>query len=290
MRVAHLLPLLLAGCTNEQEFIEIPIEAIAVSAGDYDRMEAVLLRQLVNYQLYEGFIVGATYDPELDPEGMVLEVEGLLGSPDELENYGAVFVNSGTRGLGRWVYNGVDADDGLVSDPAVIDNVTSFVSRGGALIVSDWGYDLVEACWPEMITFVGDEAVLDDAQRGARGSIQAMVHSEALVNDLGQNVVSLDYDFSHWAVIESVSEPVEVVLSGDVRYRASEIEGEVELDDVPLLVRFPQGAGHVYFSTFHWHVQNPIVADTILFSMVDGLNPGGGGEADTGDAPDDTGE
>ncbi len=292
MGCARTLPLLalLIGCTPEQEFIEIPIDAIAVTAGDYDRMEALLLRQLVNYQLYEGYIVGATYEPDLDPDVMTLEVEGLLGSEDELENYGAVFVNSGTRGLGRWVYNGVAEDDGLVADPAVIDNVTSFVSGGGALVVSDWAYDLVEACWPDMITFVGDQDVLDDAQRGQRGTTQAMVHRQALINDLGQNVVSIDYDFSHWATIASVSDEVEVILSGDVWYRVSEFEGDIELQDVPLLVAFEHGAGKVYFSTFHWHVQNSAVADTILFSVVEGLNPGGGEAADTGEGPGDTGE
>jgi hypothetical protein len=288
----HLLPvalLSLAACTPEQEFHEIPIDAIAVSSGDYDRMEALLLRQLVNYQLYEGYIVGATYEPEIEPDDIILEVEGLFASDDELDNFGAVFVNSGTRGLGAWVYNGVDPDDALVTDPAVIDNVKSFVSRGGALVVSDWAYDLVEACWPDAITFVGDEAVLDDAQRGARGSVQAMVHDLALVDALGQNVVSVSYDFSHWAVMASVGSEVEVILSGDVRYRASESDGEAELEDVPLLVAFPHGAGTVYFSTFHWHAQSSAVADTILFSVVDGLYPGGGEEADTGAGPQDTG-
>jgi hypothetical protein len=292
MRGAIHIPLLclLLGCTPEQEFIEIPIEAIAVTAGDYDRMETLLVRQLVNYQLYEGYIVGATYEPDLDPDDIILEVEGLLASEDELDNYGAVFVNSGTRGLGQYVYNGVDADDGLVADAAVVDAVTRFVAGGGVLVVSDWGYDLIEACWPEMITFVGDEAVLDDAQRGARGTVQAMVHREALVNDLGQNLVSIEYDFSHWATIASVADGVEVILTGDVSYRADELEGEVELEDVPLLVAFEHGSGNVYFSTFHWHAQTSTVADTILFEMVEGLNPGGGEEADTGEGPGDTGE
>jgi hypothetical protein len=292
MRSTLCMPLLglLLGCTPEQEFIEIPIEAIAVTAGDYDRMETLLLRQLVNYQLYEGYIVGATYEPELDPDDIILEVEGLLASEDELENYGALFVNSGTRGLGQYVYNGVEADDKLVADPAVIDNVTRFVAGGGALVVSDWAYDLVEACWPDKITFVGDEDVLDDAQRGARGTVQAMVHREALVNDLGQNLVSIDYDYAHWATIASVADEVEVILSGDVAYRADELEGEVELDDVPLLVSFEHGSGNVYFSTFHWHAQTSTVADTILFEVVEGLNPGGGGDVDTGSGAGDTGE
>ena len=284
-----LLGLLLA-CTPEQEFIEIPIEAIAVTAGDYDRMEALLLRQLVNYQLYEGYIVGATYEPDLDPDDIALEVEGLLASEDELDNYGAVFVNSGTRGLGLFVYNGVEADDGLVANAAVVENVTRFVSGGGALVVSDWGYDLIEACWPDMITFVGDEAVLDDAQRGARGSVQAMVHRETLVNDLGQNVVAIEHDFSHWAAMASVSDEVEIILSGDISYRVSESEGDVELDDAPLLVAFDHGAGSVYFSTFHWLAQNSTVADTILFSVVEGLNPGDGETVDSGEGLEDTGE
>jgi hypothetical protein len=272
----------LLGCQPENELREIPIEAIAVTAGDYDRMESLLVRQLVGYQLFEGYIVGATYDPEVDPDIIALKVEGLLPSQDALEDYGAVFVNSGTRGLGAWVYNGVEPDDALVTDPAVIGAVTNFVAGGGALVVSDWAYDLVEACWPEKLTFVGDEAVLDDAQRGARGTVQAMVHDEALVTDLGENVVSVTYDFSHWAVIQDVAEGVTVYLSGDVAYRASEAEGDVPLDGAPLLVGFEHGSGHVYLSTFHWNAQNTAAADAMLFSVVAGLFPGGGDEADTG--------
>ena len=270
------------GCTPDQEFHEIPIDAIAVTAGDYDRMEALLLRQLVAYQLYEGYIVGATYDPELDGEGIALKVEGLLPERDELDAFGAVFVNSGTRGLGEYVYNGVEPDDGLVSDPAVIEAVSGWVDGGGVLVVSDWAYDLVEACWPEKLTFAGDEAVLDDAQRGARGAVQAFVENEELVGALGENVVSVTYDFSHWAVIRSVAEGVDVYLRGDVAYRASEGEGDVPLEDVPLLVGFEQGGGHVYFSTFHWNAQTSAAADAILFSIVAGLYPGGGEEADSG--------
>jgi hypothetical protein len=273
---------LFSGCNPEHELHEIPIDAIAVTAGDYDRMEALLVRQLVSYQLYEGYIVGATYDPDIDPTLIALKVEGLLPRPEELENYGAVFVNSGTRGLGEYVYNGVDPDDGLVSDPAAIDAVTNWVGGGGALVVSDWGYDLVEACWPDKLTFVGDETLYDDAQRGARGSVQALVLDQALVNDLGQNVVSVDYDFSHWAVIQSVGEGVTTYLTADVAYRASEAEGDVVLENAPLLVGFDSGSGHVYFSTFHWEAQTDAVADAMLFSIVAGLFPGAGEEDDTG--------
>jgi len=60
-------------------------------------------------QSYNGFIVQATYEPEderttRDDPGL-LTLEGLLTSTDEkgrlyLNLYNAVFVNSGTRGLG----------------------------------------------------------------------------------------------------------------------------------------------------------------------------------------------
>ncbi len=285
------LPLLLAGllsaCTTENTVREIPIDAIAVVAGDYDSVEDALLRQLVSYQLYEGYIVAATYDQEVDPDDIILKVEGLLGVEDELDAFGAVFVNSGTRGLGQFVYNGVEPDDDLVSDAQVVQSIVDFVNGGGVLVVSDWAYDLVEAGWPDMIEFAGDQAVLDDAQRGSRGSVQAMVHDEALVNDLGEDLLSVSYDFSHWAVILDVADDVDVFMSGDVSYRASETEGEVDAGDLPLLVGFASGSGHVYFSTFHWRAQVPAVADAVLFSIVAGLNPGGGEEED--DSPADTG-
>jgi hypothetical protein len=279
---------LLLGCTPEQEFHEIPIDAIAVSAGDYDRMEAVLLRQNVNYHLYEGYIVGATYDPELDADQISLEVETLLGT-DEIDYFGAIFLNSGTRGFGEYVYNGVDADDGLVADADVVENVVQFVSGGGVLVVSDWAYDIVEAVWPEMLTFAGDETVIDDAQRGSRGDVQAMVHDRALVDELGQNLVSVSYDFSHFAVILEASDAVDVYLTGDIDYRASESDGEEELEDVPLLVGFEHGAGHVYFSNFHWNAQTSAAADAMMFTLVEGLYPGDGEQEDTGQGPEDTG-
>ncbi len=279
---AYLLGALL-GCAPENTVVEIPIDAIAVAAGDYDRVEEVLLRGLVNYQLYEGYIVGASYDETIEADDIVLEVEDLL-KEDELETFGAVFVNSGTRGLGEYVYNGIERDDGLVSDEQVIAAVSDWVSGGGVLVVSDWAYDLVEACWPDAIEFVGDETLLDDAQRGSRGSVSATVREAGLQETLGETVIALEYDFSHWALIDSVADHVQIHLSGDAVYRASEAEGEVTLRDLPLLVSFESGNGQVVFSTFHWRVQNNFVADSLLFSVVDGLYEGAGEEqGDTGE-------
>lgn len=271
-----LLPLLLLApaCRPENEVRAIPLDAIAVTTGDYDRMEECLSRQLVNHQLYEGFIVGATWDPTVDPDDMVLKVEGLLGIQDELEEFGAVFVNSGTRGLGAWVYNGIEADDALVADAEVIENVRTFVSGGGVLVVTDWAYDLVEAAWPDAIAFAGDEAVLDDAQRGGRGEVTARVLDPEISARLGADQLGIRYDFSHWAVIDHVSDRVAVHLEGDITWRASEAEGDVPREGVPLLVSFEEGLGQVVFATFHFRVQTPQVADGLLLSVVEGLYSG----------------
>ena len=271
---------LAVGCSSENEIQEIRLDAIAVTAGDYDRMEEILLRQLVAYQLYDGYIGGAAYDPGIDPADISLKVETLLGEQDEIDVFGAIFLNSGTRGLGAYVYNDVETDDALVSDSTVVDNLTSFVGRGGVLVVSDWAYDIIEVCWPDEIDWVGDDTVLDDAQRGLRGAVAADVEDGGLQMELDQDTLSIDFDYSYWSIMESVADDVDIFLRGDVSYRLSEEEGDSTLEGVPLLVGFKVGFGRVIFSSFHWRQQNAQMADTLMLHVVDGLRPGSGEEQD----------
>jgi len=274
------LVLFLAACAPEHEITEIRLDAIAVTAGDFDRMEEGLIRDLVSYQLFDGYISAPVYDETLDPSDMVLKVEGLLPDHEELSNFGALFVNSGTRGLGMYVYNGVEADSAFLTDETSITNVRAFTEGGGVLVVSDWAYDLVEACWPDRVEFEGDDTIFDDAQRGTRGNVSASVPVQKLSDALGTDALSVTYDYSYWAVIDAVSSDTQVYLKGDVAYRMNESEGEGTLEDVPLLVGFTAGSGKVLYSTFNWRTQNPTVADTILNTLVGGLK---GEAADTGD-------
>lgn len=275
-----LAALALPGCKSENEIKEVKYDAIAVSGGDFDAMEEVILRLLQDYQLYDGFIFGAAYDRSIDPSYIPLKVETLLGNEDEIRVYGAIFVNSGTRGLGQYVYNGVATDSALLEDAAALENVRVAVEGGRTLVVSDWAYDLVEAIWPDMIEFVGDDAAWDDAQRGLRGPLAGTVADTAVADALGTDRVSVAFDYSGWAVMESVGEGVQVHLTGSPAYRLSESEGDGSLTDVPLLVSFPAGYGQVIFSTFHWRAQTAQVADTLMSRVVGGLVSG----------PSDTGE
>lgn len=274
-----LLPLLLA-CAPEHEITEIKLDAIAVVAGDFDRVEEGLLRELVPYQVYEGYISRPVYDASIEPEDIALKAETLLATDTELGNFGALFVNSGTRGLGQVVYNGVADDNAFLVDPLVAQEVKAFVDRGGVLVASDWAYDLVELIWPDAIDWVGDDTLFDDAQRGTRGPVSATVHTQSLVDELGEDRISVDYDYSYWSVIETVSDDVTNHVSGPVAYRLNESDGDTSLADSPLLVSFSSGSGTVVFSAFHWRAQSPAVADGLLFGLVGGLQ---GEELDTAD-------
>ena len=265
-----------SGCKNDQGFVERPLEAIAVATGDFDSVEFSLDRLLISYQTYEGYISEPTYDLDSDPDSMLLKVETLFGGTTddgglELDEYDAVFVNSGMRGVGEFVYNGVEPDSDLVSDETVVENLKAWVDAGGILYASDWAYDLVEAAFPDAIEFYGDDTVLDAAQAGSAGSVDAVVIDTGLRELLGNDTVSLAYNYSYWAVIESVGSDTTTWMSGDVEYRISASEGYAELSGAPLLVSFEHGGGQVVYSTFHANAQTARMVDSTIDAMIPGL-------------------
>lgn len=287
-----MLLLLSLGCTPENTFVERPFESIAVVTGDFDQVEASFNRLDVAYIPYEGYITTAAYDESVDPDLMSLKAEVLWTGEDsdgnlELFKHDAVFVNSGARGFAEVMYKeSLDADDQFVSDEQVIENVREFVERGRTIWVSDWAYELVEAAWPDKIDFYGDDEVLEAAEVGASGRTTARVLDTELQERLGTETLSIDLNYTNWALVEDVADDVEVVLRGDVGYRISAEEGWGELEQVPLLVRFEVGSGTVVFSSFHWHAQNAGFADVLLTETVPGLDPGSAADApaeETGD-------
>ena len=280
------LPLLLAGC-QENELKAIRVDAIAVSLGDFDDVQNSLTAMDIASVPYDGFIVQATYDPSddrLHRGEMALQVESLLTDPGRgagLEEFNAIFVNSGTRGLNRVQYNDATvADDALLLDAEHLQATCDFVVGGGTLVASDWAYDLVEFCWPERLDFFGEDTEVDAGQVGiADDGVIATVSGGAAYTDKLGSSLTLAYNYSAWSVIESAGGDTEVLLRGDVPYQPSAAELEDTLLDVPLLVRFVEGRGQVIFSTFHWGVQNPQVTQTLLLLAVEGLNPGDGSES-----------
>jgi len=273
------------GCKSDQGISELKFENIAVATGDFDYVEEALARNGVGYTPYEGFISHAVYDDEVEPEQIALKSETLFtGTNDadqpELFNFDAVMINSGTRGLGAYVYNGVDEDDAVVGNATALDHVERYMARGGTIVASDWSYDLIEELWPDRVTFAYEDDGLDAAQVGSSEEGLAEVTDDELADALGEDVVELSYDFSYWTVIEEVADDVDVYLRGDLTYRLDDGGGYGTLEDVPLLIGFGAGGGRVYFSTFHWRAQKNPVTDALLFGVVEGLDPDIQAEAD----------
>lgn len=285
------LPLFLLACKSDQGIQQLRWEQLALVSGDFDNIADPLNRLGVGYTEFEGYISQPVYSSEINPDNFILKVENLLQGVDDdgvpvMNDYDALFISSGTRGLGQYQYNGVEDDNFLVNDPVVIENLLSFASRGKSLVISDWAGDLVEAAWPDKIQFVNEdkceeETCWDVGQMGTSEKVIAQVVDAELQEKLGTDSVALSFDFSYWSVMESVSDDVEVHLRGDVEYRISNSEGYGTLEDVPLLVSFPIGAGIVVFSSFHWSSQSSAVSDVIMLHVAEGLTPKS--SASTGD-------
>ena len=272
------LSVLATGCIDNT-ITQQPIREIAVITGDFDHMSESLDRMLLPYTEYEGFICCASYDSTVDPDANTLKAEGLLTGESaeqarEIFIYDAVFMNSGSRGWGAFEYNGVGEDDHFLKDPIALQNLEDFVNQGGSLILTDWTYDLIEALWPEKVTFYGGEEESDAAQVGLLGTVEAQIADPVLAAKLGQDTVNMAFNFSNWSVIESVAEDVDVYLTGDVNYRISASEGTGTLNEIPLLISFDQGAGQVVFASFHWAAQTPELGQTLMTEIISGLNAG----------------
>ena len=265
--------LLALACTSDNDIKSIVIENTAVVTGDFDQVEESLARNNVKHEVFEGYIFDAIYEEDVDPELMNPKVETLWrgtnedGDPLAVE-FDAIFINSGSRGLGEYVYNGVEADDDFLTDPAVQVAMDAFLLRNGVLVVSDWGYDLVESIWPDKITFLDEYDGYDAAQAGLDDTVTAEITDDQLVRNANSDTIDLQFDYSHWTVIREVSSDVTVHLRGDVSYRSSNGQGAQTLSDVPLLVSFPASNGRVIVSSFAWKAQNPGVTDVILATLL----------------------
>jgi hypothetical protein len=254
----------LMGC-QEQDFRGTQGRSIAVVTGDFDDVAEPLDRLLLDHTPYDGIISNAVWDPAYDSASAQLTIEGLFADSGELGQHGWLFVASGARGLGGTVYNGVAPDNQLVDNPAVQGRIVDYVNRGNTLVVTDWAYDLVEACWPDAVDFLGDDTTRDEAQLGEVETVIADVTDDRLEETTGNTQLSIHYNFSNWAVIRGISSDVDVWLRGDVHWRTPSDGSVQRLVDAPLLVSFtPEGGtGRVVVATFHLDAQNDPVADEI---------------------------
>lgn len=256
------------------------VQQVAVTAGDFDDIAAPFKRNDIAHDVFEGIISTATWDEDYNAAAQALKVEDLfLGNEGagQLRGFGAVFVASGTRGFGARQYNGLDEDNELVNDSRVQDNVERYVTTGGTLFVTDWAYELIETIWPENLEFFGPEPArggdgwenLDAAQVGVIVDVTAEITDPDLAEALGVDILSLEYPYSNFVLLEDVGSDVTVYMRGTVSYRPELTAEPLIAEDVPLLVGFEtEGGGNVYYATFHVDAQRAGVMDDLITHLV----------------------
>jgi hypothetical protein len=269
----------LSGCDNGPGFTYLRGDNIAVTYGDFDNVEEPFNRVPVATVKYDGIISTPTW--VVDDRSFVapaLNVEGLFLSDQnaELRSHKLVVIASGTRGFGQRQYNSLQLDDQIVSDEVAVGNARAYVRGGGVIWLTDWSYDLLTVVEPDQVDFLGDESKFDAAQRGDIGRVQARVVDPELLAELDTAQLSLQFNYSNWAVPERVlnSSTVRVYVEGDVTYRAESGGGTQTIRSAPLLFSVQAGdaGGRIVFSAFHLDAQNPAVIDTMLRVIVGDLN------------------
>ncbi|MCO4771665.1 MAG: hypothetical protein KDA24_16655 [Deltaproteobacteria bacterium] len=258
-----------AGCPNDVNIGRLNFGSTAIVLGDFDTVEQ-LIQEVANettvearIDRYDGYIDGPRYESDATVEAgvLALQVEDLLRSDttEGLQQFKTVFFTDGMRGCNQYQYNGVSEDDHLVLDQTVVGNVEFSARQGMRMYFSDWTYDLMEAAWPDLVDWIGDDEELDDAQRGLQQTVLASIVDEGLAEymevPLGTQM-EIVYNFGSVAVIDSVdTEQVDVLLTGDVLYD-DPVTGEQRLkEDAPLLISASVGTGVVLFTTFHNEAQ-----------------------------------
>ncbi len=219
------------------QFVDLPAPScfgdvdvsVAVVTGAYDDLEVLIQA------------VGIASFTEIDGQATT-ELTDFLTNPTALNEYQVVFFNGGHLEQGV-IYPVTDPTVALVHD-----NLRQYVQNGGVVFASDWAYDLVEQIWPDAIDFLGDDAVIDAAQRGEPGDVDAVVVDEFMAAAVGFSQVTVAYDKSVFPVMVAAGSGTRVYLAGTARYR----QGQTVADqpDAPLAVSFEDGNGRVYYTSY----------------------------------------
>ncbi len=197
---------------------------VGVITGDYDDPGTLLAEMgFGNFTEVDGINVAESVD--------------FLGDFELLTTYDMVFFNGGLT------------EPGVIDDDAILANIHAYLDQGGIIYVSDWAYDLVEALYPEKLTFVGDDTLVDDAQRGRPGYVDCQVTDPNLAAALSANAVTIQFDLPLWPPVLFADPTVAIHMTGTIQYQNDQ-DAVIDQTGSPVLVSFSEGSGRVMFSSF----------------------------------------
>jgi hypothetical protein len=238
------------GTTSDVVYDECLVQGelkIAVVTGEYDSIGQVLDHLGLVFDNVNGVNDGSANDFLLDTARM--------------STYDMIFFNCGMSF--DWL-DEEDEADGIEAQVAT--NLRQFAENGGSIYASDWAYLIVEKPFPEMLTFMGDDAVPGSAFLGVEGEIEALVVDTAMANLLGGNLASINYDLNIWVAMQAAGPGVDILLEGD--FPVFDENDQPVPASGPLATRFSYGAGNVTYTTFHNEVQTTIDMEHLLEDIV----------------------
>ncbi|MBI5497960.1 MAG: carboxypeptidase regulatory-like domain-containing protein [Deltaproteobacteria bacterium] len=216
-----------------------------VVTGIFDRIENVLGRVGVpqsRIDLVDGNPADLTDDWAFRTFGVASALEGYCG----------VFFNCGIDEA---------AFAGPFQNAVVLTNLRNWVSAGGTLYVSDEAYDVVENLYPGKLDFFRNDDLPSDAEYGLPGDVTASVVDESLRTYLGQDLVTIKFNYQSWTPIIGVDADVQVFLRGNSNVCADgePCSSSLTLQQIPLTIRYPVGpnGGQVLFTSFHLETRPP---------------------------------
>jgi hypothetical protein len=224
--------------------------SIAVVYGEYDQVQELIVELGLSFDFYSG-----------------ANLRALLFDPAVLSQYDIVFFNCGAGYF--W----------LSERDTVSDNLRRFVEDGGSMYASDWAHQYVEAPFPRLIDFYGDDSLFIDPWQwtgdmslvphiGRAGTIEGVVLDETMQVLLGSQA-SLVYDLDAWVVPLTARTATTVLISGDAPTidLQSDASGGT-LRDVPLATRSIVGDGVVVYTTFHNEQQITVDMEVALKEII----------------------
>jgi hypothetical protein len=224
---------------------------VAVVSGLYDNVRCVLTGQtdpLASRPNDPCSIPGLGLNP-----ANVTTVDGLantwassfLGDFARMSQFDIIFFNCGVK-------------DALATTGAnaatYTANLRQFVEAGGSIYASDWAAPLVEAAFPEFITWNAINNGTNDVQMAKVGDGPQVVTSNVVDPGiraaLGQPTIQVSFDLPAWVAMYSTAPATRVYFRGTANSGTFFGPGPA-MNNIPLTVGFDVGLGRVVYTSFH---------------------------------------
>lgn len=229
------VPVTVSGTTELKEptCLDPDSVSIAVVYGEYDQVQELITALGLPFDGYSG-----------------AELHTLLFDPERLSLYDIIFFNCGAGY--SW----------LSEREAVAANLLQYVEEGGSIYASDWAHQFIEAPFPRLIDFYGEDNLFVDPvvwqgdlsrvpHIGMAGSINGQVLDETMQLRLGGGA-QLQYDLDAWVVPLNTRAATTALIRGDAPVLDLTTGAPAGvLKDVPLATRSHVGEGVVIYTSFH---------------------------------------